>query len=584
MDFFGNILSLIGGLALFLFGMNNMGQGLEKRAGKRLKGLLERLTSSRFRGLLLGIAVTALIQSSSAVTVMAVGFVNSGLMSLSQVIGIVMGANIGTTVTSWLLSLTQLEGDCFLLRLFKPASFTPILALIGIVFYMFSKKDSRRSTGGILLGFAVLMFGMDAMSAAVKPLSSVPAFGQALLWFQNPILGVLAGAVLTAIIQSSSASVGILQALAGAGQLTVGAAIPIIMGQNIGTCVTTLISAVGANRNAKRAAMIHLYFNIIGTVVILSAYTGLDALLNFAFAADNITAVEIAVIHTLFNLLCTVLLFPFANLLERLAVRTVPDREEESGGETVLDERLLTSPALAVARSRAVAEEMAELAVANVRDAFSLLENYNEKKRLALAENEVHIDRIEDEIGNYLVSIGSRNMSESDSVEITALLHLIGDIERISDHALNLAEAAEQLANTASPLSEAEKKDLRVLISALDEILSLSIEAFCRHEREAALRVEPLEQVIDGLKAEIGARNIERLRTNESGVEASFLFADMLGDLERIADHCSNIAGVLLSMSEREMRVHDYLNRVRRDENSAFDSLYQRYRARFRLE
>ena len=575
MEFFWNALSLVGGLALFLFGMNIMGQGLEKRAGSRLKSILGRLTAGRFRGLLLGVAVTALIQSSSAVTVMAVGFVNSGLMSLSQVIGVIMGANLGTTLTSWFLSLTQLEGDSFLLRMLKPTSFTPILAFFGIVFYLFSKKESRRSTGGILLGFAVLMFGMETMSEAVKPLSEIPAFGEALLLFENPALGVLAGAVLTAVIQSSSASVGILQALAGAGQLTTGAAIPIVMGQNIGTCVTALLSSVGARRNAGRAAVIHLYFNLIGTAVWLTVFWILRAFLDLAFVNERVTAFGIALIHTVFNLLCVLLLYPAAGLLERLALRTIPDREDEYG-QSVLDERLLNSPALAVARSRAVTEGMAELAIENVRLACSLLVKYDDKKRTELEENESKVDRMEDEIGNYLVSIGSRNMSEDDSVEITAQLHVIGDLERMSDHALNLGEAAERLV-----LSEDARRELGVLASALDEILSLSLQAFCRHDREAAWRVEPLEQVIDGLHDTLHAKNVERLRRNVCGVESGFLYAELLGDIERIADHCSNIAVVFLSSSEHAMRVHDYLDRFRADHTSEFDRLYQKYRKRF---
>ena len=581
MELFWNLLSLLGGLALFLFGMNLLGQGLEKRAGNRLKGLLGRLTAGRFRALLLGTAVTALIQSSSAVTVMAVGFVNSGLMSLSQVIGIIMGANLGTTATSWLISLTQLEGDGFLLRLLKPSSFTPILASVGIILYLFPKRDSRRSTGGILLGFAVLMFGMETMSEAVKPLASLPAFSEVLLWFQNPLLGILAGALLTAILQSSSASMGILQALSSAGSLTVGAAIPIVMGQNIGTCVTALLASIGTNRNAKRAAMIHLYFNLIGTVILLAAFSLLRWLGMLAYAENAITAVGIAVVHTLFNLLCTLLLFPFARWLEWLAVRTVPDKKEDNG-EVMLDRRLLASPALAVARSRTVSEELASLAVQNARQAFLLLQKYDGVSKRQIEEREACIDHTEDEIGNYLISIGSRNVSEDDSVEITALLHLIGDFERISDHALNLAEAAEQL--SASQLSAEARSDLQTLTAALDEILTLSLQAFCMRDREAAWHVEPLEEVIDDLKERARTRSIERLRQSMCDLDAGLLLSDVLNDLERIADHCSNVALVMLSSSEQDLRVNTYLDRVRQNASNTFRSLYERYRLQFRID
>lgn len=582
MAFFWNLLSLLGGLSLFLFGMNLMGQGLEKRAGARLKDFLARLTSNRFRALLLGIAVTALIQSSSAVTVMAVGFVNSGLLSLSQVTGIVMGANVGTTVTAWLISLTQIEGDGLLLHLFKPTTFTPILAFVGILFYLFSKREGRRTTGTVLLGFAVLMFGMETMSAAVKPLADVPAFGEALLWFQNPLLGVLAGAVLTAILQSSSASIGILQALSTAGQLTLGAAIPIVLGQNIGTCVTTLLSAVGANRNAKRTAFIHLYFNLLGSILLLSGFYLLHALLRFPFVNDTATAFQIALIHTAFNLLATLVLFPLASWLERLAVYTVPEaRSEES--PTLLDKRLLTSPSLAVARSYAVCREMAAQALSNVRTSFSLLCAYDRERRNELEEREARVDRMEDEIGSYLVSIGSKNMTERESFEITALLHLINDLERISDHALNLAQAAEALTAPSCHLSAEAREDLRVLLAALEEILALTERAFCHADTEAARQVEPLEQTIDRLEEEARQRGVERLRSNRCSLESGFLFSDLLGDLERIADHCSNVAEICLSENEQSIRTHAAAQERRKAAQETFDRLYQDYRARFRL-
>ncbi len=581
MAVFWNALSLGGGLALFLFGMKVMGEGLEKCAGKRLKGLLGRLTAGRLRGLLLGAAVTALIQSSSAVTVMAVGFVNSGLMTLTQAIGIIFGANIGTTVTSWILSLTQIEGGNFFLTLLKPSSFTPILSLVGVGLLLFSKRERRRDVGGILLGFSVLMFGMERMSAAVEPLAELPAFREALLRFQNPILGLLAGVVLTAILQSSSASVGILQALASAGQITAGAAIPIIMGQNIGTCVTALISSVGAGKNAKRTAFVHFYFNVIGSVVLLAAFYVLQLAFDFAFVGESINVVGIATVHTVFNLLCTALLLPFAKGLEWLAIRTVPDREEERGRKALLDKRLLTSPALAVARSRAVAEEMAELAVLNAQRSISLLEAHDEKTRRAIAEDEARVDRMEDELGNYLAAIGSRNMSENDSSEVTAMLYQIVDFERISDHAVNLAEASDAMTEEGKALSVEAKADLSRLTEAVDEILLLARQTFCHSDRDAAWRVEPLEQVIDEVKDEALLRNIERVRESICRVEVSFLYADILHDLERIADHCSNIAGVFLASSEQTMRVHDYLERTRQEQDPASFTLQKRYRERF---
>ncbi|MBR2020550.1 MAG: Na/Pi cotransporter family protein [Clostridia bacterium] len=581
MDVVSNMLSLLGGLSLFLYGMHLMGEGLEKRAGNRLKGILARLTSNRFRALLLGGAVTALIQSSSAVTVMAVGFVNSGLMTLSQVIGIIMGANIGTTVTAWLTGLTQLEGEGVALQLFKPSTFAPILAVVGVSFCLFSKRESRRTTGTILLGFSVLIFGMDAMSAAAKPLAANPSFGEVLLWFQNPLLGVLAGAVVTAILQSSSASVGILQALSGAGQLTVGAAVPIVMGQNIGTCVTTLLSAVGATRNAKRTAILHLYFNLIGTAILLTAFWLVRSFLFVSVMEQPISAFGIALVHTLFNVLCTAILFPFSSLLERLAVRTVAGESAEREAQSVLDERLLAAPALAVARSRAVAEEMARLSVENVREAFGLLRDFSPSRMERLEEGERRVDRMEDEIGSYLIALGSRTVAEQDSLEITALLHWIGDFERISDHALNVAEAAGELAAKGSGLSEEATKDLGVILAALEEILTLSLRAFCEGEREAAWRVEPLEHVIDGLEREIRAAGIERLRNNRCNIDASFLFSDLLGDLERIGDHCSNVASVCLGLSTGDLRAHEFLQHRRISADSDFEGFYKDYRVKY---
>ncbi|MBE6554116.1 MAG: Na/Pi cotransporter family protein [Ruminococcaceae bacterium] len=589
MDFFWNALSLIGGLALFLFGMSFMGQGLEQRAGGRLSGWLSKMTASRFRGLLLGTAVTALIQSSSAVTVMAVGFVNSGLLTLSQVTGVIFGANIGTTVTAWLVSLTQIEGGGLFFELLKPTSFTPILALIGIICYMFCKKDSLKSTGGILLGFAVLMYGMSAMSDAARPLAEHEGFRSVLLWFDNPLFGLLAGALLTAIIQSSSASVGILQALSATGQISVGATIPIIMGQNIGTCVTALLSCVGAGKNAKRTALIHLYFNLIGSGVLLVVYLLLQWLIGLPWSARGANAASIALTHTVFNLLCTLLLYPAAPLLVRLAERTIPDRGEEKNTESeqalpaaLLDARFLALPALAIEHSRTVADEMAVLAVENIRVSFSLLSNYDGAAFERLVSREDRIDRMQDEIENYLVTVSGQPISEAESMTVTALLHQIGDWERIADHAVNIGETARTLSEAAT-FSDRAWQDLTVLRAALDEILALSLLAFREDRIDAAEAVEPLEEVIDDLRAEIRDRSVARLCRSECSVEVGFLFTDLLTDLERIADHCSNIAGVLLSASSGGLRVHDYLERSRGCNEARFEEQYRAYAARFAL-
>lgn len=584
MSLFLQILSLIGGLAMFLFGMKIMGQGLEKRAGNRLKGLLEKLTASRFHALLLGTVVTALLQSSSAVTVMAVGFVNSGLMSLEQVTGVIFGANLGTTLTAWLLSLTQLNGAGFFLQLLKPSFFTPILSLIGVLFYLFSKKESRRDVGGILLGFSLLMFGMERMSEAVQPLSELPAFREVLLVFQNPFLGVLAGMLITALLQSSTASIGILQALSGAGQLTVRAAIPIVMGQNIGTCVTTLLSSIGTEKNAKRTAFIHLYFNVIGTAVLLLLFYTFSWIFDFSFAEENIDAVGIAAVHTSFNVICTALLFPFGKWLEKLAIQTVPDGAAQMENVDFLDKRLLTSPALAVERSRLMTVNMAKSAIENMQNSFALLFDYDRKKREKLDKNEARVDRMEDEIGNYLIAIGSRNLSEADSIEVTALLHLIVNFERIADHAVHIAQAAEHVDNEKTEWDGVAEKDLRLLMRAVEEITALSLQTFEKEDREAARKVEPLEQVIDELKNEIMTRSILRLQENACGVAIGFLMSDILNDLERIAAHCSNIAGIYLSVSERTLRVHDCLDRTNLRSNPSYRAWLRHYRMQFCLE
>ncbi len=564
MDLF-NVLTLIGGLSLFLFGMSLMGSSLEKRAGDQLTSLLGKLTSSKLMGFLTGLLVTAVIQSSSATTVIVVGLVNSSVMTLRQAINVIMGANVGTTVTAWLLSLTGIESSNFFVQLLKPSSFTPILALIGIVLYMTAKTGKRKDTGMILLGFAILMFGMEAMSGAVSGLRNEPAFANILLMFTNPVLGVLAGAVLTAIIQSSSASVGILQALASTGQVTYGAAIPVIMGQNIGTCVTALISSVGANKNARRAAMVHLCFNIIGTVVWLAVYCVLTSILDLAIITQPIDQFGIAVVHTVFNILCTALLLPMSQLLEKLSMRLIPDKKSDPERSEQLDERLLDTPSLAVERCRKVTEQMARVSERALQDALVSLDHYTVPLADGIREMEDQTDRYEDILGTYLVKLGARSMSSRDSTESAKLLHIIGDFERIGDHAVNLLESAEEMNNKGIRFSEQAQKELSTLTSAVNEITSLSIRAFIQDDLAAAAKVEPLEQVVDTLKEQLRTRHILRMQRGECTLDVGFVWSDLLTNLERVADHCSNIAGCVIEMQHASLDLHEYLDNYRSD-------------------
>ncbi|MCI7146769.1 MAG: Na/Pi cotransporter family protein, partial [Firmicutes bacterium] len=550
MDIF-DVLSLIGGLSLFLFGMNVMGQALERRAGNKLRTLLGRLTTNRMSGFLTGLGVTAVIQSSSATTVMVVGFVNSGLMTLSQAINVIMGANVGTTVTAWILSLSGIDSGNMIVQLFKPSSFTPILALVGIIFYMFCNNSKKKDTGTILLGFATLMFGMETMSAAVSGLRDVPAFQELFIMFRNPVLGVLAGALLTAIIQSSSASVGILQALAVTGQVSFGAAIPIIMGQNIGTCVTAMISSVGANKNAKRAAVVHLSFNIIGTVVWLTVFCIIKALFAPALLNQSASLVGIAVAHSVFNVLCTILLLPMAGFLEKLAQRVVPDAKEPEV-RTELDERLLVTPPLALENCRKVSITMAETSAAALKEGLICLRSYDSALAEAIREKESKTDYYEDILGTYLVKLSGSQISENDSSEATKLLKVIGDFERISDHALNLLESAEELQQKGLAFTESAAKELEILSAAINEILDLSTNAFIYNDLESASKVESLEQVIDGLKEQMRTRHILRLQQGECSIDAGFVWSDLLTNLERTSDHCSNIAGCVLDMAQNK--------------------------------
>ena len=580
MDLF-QLLNLIGGLSLFLFGMNVMGQALERRAGSRLRTLLERMTTNKIAGLLTGLAVTAVIQSSSATTVMVVGFVNSGLMTLRQAIHMIMGANIGTTVTAWILSLAGISSSNFFIRLLKPSSFTPILALIGIIKYMFCKDDRKKDTGLILLGFATLMYGMESMSAAVSGLGEVPAFRQMFLMFQNPVLGVLAGAALTAIIQSSSASVGILQALAATGQVTYGAAIPIIMGQNIGTCITAILSSIGANKNAKRAALVHLSFNVIGTVVWLGVFCLVKWLFAPVLLGESASLMGIAVAHSLFNILCTILMLPLSNLLEKLVCTLVPDsKQPEAASE--LDERLLTTPPVALERCKKVAADMANCSVNALEQGITALTNYTPELAKQIRTAEDQTDHYEDILGTYLVKLSTRRISAADSNEAARLLKIIGDFERIADHAVNLVQSAEELRSKKMSLSAKAMDELSVLTRAVDEILKLSLNAFLKDDYSAAGMVEPLEQVIDGLKEQLRTSHILRLQKEECSIEAGFVWSDLLTDLERVSDHCSNIAGCVMDMHEGKLNLHESLRAVKEDREK-FADRYEMYREKYAL-
>lgn len=580
MDFF-NVLTLLGGLSLFLFGMNLMGNSLEKCAGSSLKVLLSKLTSRKILGFLTGLGVTAVIQSSSATTVMVVGFVNSGLLSLRQAIGVIMGANVGTTVTAWILSLTGLDGESFFIRLLEPTSFSPVLALIGVGLTMMAKSERKKDVGMILLGFAVLMFGMDTMSGAVAGLQDVPEFQSIFLMFTNPVLGVLAGAILTAIIQSSSASVGILQALSATGQVTYGAAIPIIMGQNIGTCVTAMISSVGANKNAKRAAVVHLLFNIIGTCVWLSVFYLINAVVHFDFVGNSIDQLGIAVVHTTFNVLCTALLFPFSGLLEKLACRLVRDDKVPEQIQ-ILDERLLSTPPVAIGRCQEVAETMARISMDALRTGCRLIEHYDAKEAQAVRETEKEADQYEDMLGTYLVKLGRENLSERDNRQVSKLLHIIGDFERISDHAVNVVESAEEMRSKGLHFSPQAKQELNVLTSAVGEIMDLSLDAFLKDDPDLAVKVEPLEQVVDTLKEQLRNRHILRLQRGECTIELGFVWSDLLTDLERVADHCSNIAGCVIEMSHGSLDVHEYLDYIKGG-SIAFQRAYNAYARKYAL-
>ncbi len=578
-----NVFSLLGGLALFLFGMDIMGKALEKQAGGQLQKILSKLTDNPLKGFFLGLCVTAVIQSSSATTVMVVGFVNSGIMELHQAIGVIMGSNVGTTVTSWILSLSGLQGDSFLINMLKPTSFSPVLAFIGILLYM-GKNEKRKGIGTILIGFAVLMTGMTTMSNAVLPLQKEAWFTSLFIRFSNPLLGVLVGAIVTGIIQSSSASVGILQALSATGVITYGSAIPIIMGQNIGTCVTALISSVGANKNARRAAMVHLYFNIIGVTLFLAVFYGANLLLDFAFVNETVTAWGIAVVHSIFNLTATAVLLPFANGLEKLAILTIPD-DAEKESFALLDERLLNTPAVAVERARAATADMAELARVGVVQAMSLTHKWDASLAQKVREEEEKVDKYEDALGTYLVKLSSREMSHSDSQSVNTLLHTISDFERISDHSVNVLHSAEEIHTKSIEFSKDAQEELQVLEGAVQDVLSRTTDAFRKGDLHLAGKVEPLETVVDELVRAIKARHVARLQTGSCSIEYGFVLEDLLTNYERVCDHCSNVAVAQIEVAQDSFDTHAYLNDLRygneTKESEQFQRRLDRYRERY---
>lgn len=576
-----NALNLIGGLCLFLFGMNLMGQALERRAGSGLRSLLEKMTQNRLMGLLAGLGVTAVIQSSSATTVMVVGFVNSGLMTLRQSIGVIMGANIGTTVTAWILSLSGIEGSSLLVQMFKPSTFTPILALVGIILYMFCKADKKKDTGMILLGFATLMFGMEAMSSAVSSLRNVPQFREIFLMFSNPILGVLVGAVLTGIIQSSSASVGILQALASTGQVTYGAAIPIIMGQNIGTCFTALLSSIGTNKNARRAALVHLNFNVIGATVGIVLFYVVRAVAAPALLGQAASEWGIAVAHSIFNILCTAVLLPMGGLLEKLVLRLVPEGKQPQR-EAELDERLLATPALALERCRTLIADMASYSMESLRESLNAITAYNQKTAEHIREDEAKTDHYEDIIGSYLVKLSARKIGESDSALAAEYLRIIGDFERIADHSVNILESAEEMQQKGIAFSAAALQEYSTMAGAVREVTALAYDSFVSGDVQAARQVEPLEQVIDDLKEEMRTRHIRRMQQGSCGIEAGFIWSDLLTNLERVSDHCSNIACCMIEGADHNLHRHEVLQSIR-GSGEIFDREYSSYRQKYAL-
>lgn len=579
---FFSFLTLFGGLGLFLFGMNILGEGLGKFSGSKLKSVLESLTSNRIKSVALGAAVTAIIQSSSATTVMAVGFVNSGIMRLSQAIGIIMGANVGTTATSWILSLTGIQGDNFFIRLLKPESFAPVFVCIGVVITSFIKNQQKKDIGSIFAGFGILMIGMEIMSSSVAPLAEIPEFRNVLLLFTNPVLGIITGMLITAVIQSSSASLGILQALSVTGCITFSNAFPIILGQNIGTCITAVLSAIGTNKNAKRTAVAHLSFNIIGTLIFAAAYYILNSFIHFSFSHMSMNAAEIAVVHTAFNLITTAILLPFTKQLEKLACFVIRDDKKEEKYK-LLDERLLTNPSVATRQAKNISENMAMYCVESFEAFTKLLKRYDEKYVSIIEENETTVDTYEDKLGSYLVKLSHYNLSVDDGHITSNILHAIGDFERISDHVLSLARALKENEEKNLRFTDAAAHEIYVLTDAVNEIINLTVNSFINNDIESAKNIEPLEQLIDKLTVKMKRHHIKRLKNNECSIEIGFIFNDMITSLERIADHCSNIAVCLIQVSDDSFDTHEYLNSVKYDGENDFYEKYNNYKTKYSI-
>ncbi|MBQ7837074.1 MAG: Na/Pi cotransporter family protein [Clostridia bacterium] len=577
-----NIFTLLGGLALFLFGMSTMSNGLEKTAGGKLEKILRKMTDKPIKALILGAGITATIQSSSAVTVMLVGLVNSGIMQLGQAIGVIMGSNIGTTVTAWLLSLAGIESDNIFVSLLKPSSFSPIVAFIGILLIMVAKKQKLKDIGSICMGFAVLMFGMEFMSDSMSPLAEMEEFRNLMVMFNNPLLGLAVGVIMTAIIQSSSATVGILQALSLTGALSYNMAIPIIMGQNIGTCITAVISSIGVSKNAKRVSVVHVYFNLIGTAILLSAFYGANAVFDFAFADSSIDPAGIAVVHSIFNIVTTVILFPFSKQLEKLAVKTVKDKNEKTK-ETFIDDRLLGTPALAVSECRNYTVEMGKKAIETLLDSVSLVSEFDPKLAESVVENEGILDNYEDKLGTFLVKVSAQELTNEDSNTVSTLLHAIGDFERIGDHAVNIMKTAKEINEKGISFSDEAKKELAVAENAIREILEITRIAFSENKPEIALEVEPLEQVIDGLLKKIKSRHISRLTDGNCTIELGFILSDLITNYERVSDHCSNIAVCVIRISDSMFDIHQYLNDYKTTDNPEFREKYKSYKVKYSI-
>ena len=586
MDIF-SILTLIGGLALFLYGMNEMGDGLKKLSGGKLESILSRLTSTRFKAFFLGFVVTAIIQSSSATTVMLVGFVNSGIMKLGQTLSIIMGANIGTTVTSWLLSLTGISGSSFFIRIFKPESFTPILAAIGIIMTMVAHSDKKKDIGKILLGFAVLMFGMETMSDSMSGLKDSPSFAKMMTMFDNPILGILSGTILTAIIQSSSASVGILQALSLTGAIPVSTAIPIILGQNIGTTITPILSSINGNTDSKRVALACLYIKMLGVIIVGVVFYAICAFVKLPFMGINASPFNIAVIHTLFNIISTIILMPFCSFIEKLTILSVKEKNKSKAGKKTtfrtLDERFLAAPSFAVETCRQVVSEMAAISKKTMLDSMSLIDAYDENLASDIIANETEVDEYEDATSSYLLQISEQDLSQKDSREVSQLLHVVGDVERIADHAVNIMGAAKEIHNKNISFSEEAQREISIMANAVREILSLAVEALINEDLNVAKKVEPLEQIIDKLNHKIKKNHIERLRTGNCTIELGFVLSDILTNFERVSDHCSNIAVCLLEIENNSLQTHEYLSNVKETGANEFFEFYDMYKKRYSL-